>query len=176
MDRDHDWESRVREGLKGRHLEEPSRGALRTAIALGGGLAERAAGRKPWWFETIFDSAAEPLPAGVRGAGVGERRLLYQLREPDTEEDTHQLDLRIQRARGGELMLTGQLLPPWSDSRVEARSGRTRRSTPLGKAGEFQLRGLPVRDDGVQLRIEGGEGQVLLIPDIPLIPPSAEDS
>jgi hypothetical protein len=167
-DRDESWENWVGEALPGRHLRMPPAGTLRRALALGGGLKSRPSAAS-WVVELLFDSAAQPLPAGVRGTGAGHRRLLYQARTTPGEEV--QLDLRVRREAGGTFELTGQVLPPWSGGRIVARLGKTTRKQPLGDGGEFVVRRLPARAETLTLEISTDAGDELVVPDIPLPEP-----
>ena len=165
------WNRWLRGGLKGSHLHEPSQGTLRGVIALGSQLPEKKA--PPWWAVLVFDSAAEPIPVGVRSAGIAERRLLYQLHARAGAEEACQVDLRIRREPRGTVEVTGQLLPPWKDARVEATVARTRRKQQLGEAGEFLFRGLPARAPSLRIEIQGGQAR-LEIREVPLLPPQEE--
>jgi hypothetical protein len=167
MKTDEKWEAWIRKTLKEARLEEPSPGALRRAVALGSQLpGKKALGQ--WLVELIFDSASAPLPAGVRGAAGGERRVLYQIGLPEGGEPW-QLDLRVRRESGDTLAVTGQILPPLAGGRVEARVGRVRRTRELGESGEFLLRSLPVEAGTLRLEIFPDDGESLVIPDIPLL-------
>ena len=65
--------------------------------------------------------AAEPVPAGVRNAGAGERRMLLELHPLGREHTPLQLDLRVRREPAGGVEMAGQLLPPWVGAPVEVR-------------------------------------------------------
>jgi len=166
------WESWVEQALRGRNLHEPPNAAMRRALALGSELASRVR-RSHWLVELLFDSAVEPLPAGVRGS-TADRRLLFEARSGADEAIAYQLDLRLKRERGGSLELTGQLLPPLVGARIEARAGRVRRSRTLGDTGEFVLRGLPRGAGSLQVRVEEADGPGLEFPEIPLLPADGE--
>ena len=167
MKTDEKWEAWIRRTLKQARLEEPPAGTLRRATALAGRFAEKKAAGQ-WLVEMIFDSASTPLPAGVRAAAGGERRVLYQIGPPEGGEPW-QLDLRVRREGGDELAVTGQLLPPLAGGRIEARAGRTRRRRKLGKAGEFVLRSIPVEAGALRLEIFPDAGESLVIPEVPLL-------
>jgi len=167
MKHDEKWEAWIRKTLREARLEEPSRGALRCAVALGSQLPGRKTAGQ-WLVELIFDSASAPLPAGVRGAAGGERRILYQIGPPEGGEPW-QLDLRVRRESGDTLGVTGQILPPPAGGRVEARVGRIRRTRKLGESGEFLLRSLPVEAGTLRLEILPDGGDPLVIPDVPLL-------
>jgi len=163
----------VREGLKAGHLREPQPGVLRRALALGSRPGELAGSGAPWWFQLVFDSAAQPLPAGVRG-GSSQRRLLYEARPEEGAEPVCQLDVRLRRLHDGRLELTGQVLPPPSGPMtVEARCGRVRRRQTLRETGEFRLQGLPGGAATVRLSLHG-DGPVMTLPDIGLAPAPRE--
>jgi hypothetical protein len=168
------WERWVREALKGKQLREPQPGVLRKALAIGSRLGELAESRSPWWVALVFDSAAQPLPAGVRGSS-SQRRLLYEARPEEGSEAACQLDLRLRRLGDGKLELTGQVLPPPLDPmRVEARCGKVCRRKELRKSGEFLLRGLPGSAATVRLTLHDDSGPVLILPAIGVSPPERE--
>ena len=172
-DRDERWEDWVQGTLPARHLHQPPGSTLRKALTLGGQL-EPQTSAAAWLVRLLFDSAGQPLPAGVRGASTGQRRLLYEaLTQPGSEV---QLDLRLRRQRDGSLEVTGQLLPPWAGARVEASSGRTRRKLVLGDAGEFVVKRLPARTETLSLKIRAESGDELDIDDVPLPENNTEDS
>jgi hypothetical protein len=170
------WERWVREALRGRHLQAPSAGALRKAQALGSGLDSRPAGGLQWLADLVFDSAAQPLPVGVRSAAAGQRRLLYEARSDSAAEERCQLDLRVRREPAGTIELTGQLLPPWVHARVEATVGRTRRKKTLGESGEFLMRRIPARAGSIRLEIRGENGEQLVVQELPLLPAPSKPS
>lgn len=170
------WEGWVRGALKGEHLQAPSAGALRRAEALGSRLAPRPASGLRWLTELVFDSAAQPLPVGVRSAAGGQRRLLYEARADPATKDRCQLDLRVRREPAGTIELMGQLLPPWAHARVEATAGRTKRKKKLGESGEFVIRGIPARAQALRLEIHGEDGERLIVQEVPLFPAPAESS
>ena len=169
------WERWVRDALKGHCLQAPSVGALRKARALGSRLGSRPVGGLQWLTALVFDSAAQPLPVGVRSAAGGQRRLLYEAQAGSAEERC-QLDLRVRREPAGTIELTGQLLPPWVSARVEAATGRTRRKKTLGESGEFLIRGIPARAETLRLEIRGEDGEQLVVQEVPLLPSPAESS
>ena len=168
------WERWVEMALRGKDLHEPPQGALRKALALGSRLVSGARGSH-WLIELLFDSAVEPLPAGVRGS-TADRRLLFEARMESDEAAGYQLDLRLRRARTGSLEVTGQILPPLLGGRVNARAGRVRRSQALGDTGEFVLRGLPRAADSLELQLEQADGSTLELPGIPLLPEGGESN
>lgn len=164
-DREDRWERWVREALPGPHLRRPPASTLRKALALGSQLEPRT-GAATWLVKLLFDSSAQPLPAGVRGGTAGHRRLLYQARTEPGEEV--QLDLRVRRERGGTLELTGQLLPPWAGAQVVAFAGRGRRKLSMGDGGEFLAKRLSAGSEVLRLEIRAENGDELVIDDIPL--------
>lgn len=168
------WERWVQDALKGPHLDSPSAGALRKAKALGSRLASRPAGGLQWLTDLVFDSAAQPLPVGVRSAATGQRRLLYEGRVDRATTERCQLDLRVRREAAGTIELMGQLLPPWVRARVEATAGRTKRKKRLGESGEFVIRGIPARAKTLRLEIRGEDGEQLVVREVPLLPSPAE--
>lgn len=172
-DRDDRWEDWVRQALPGAHLRQPPASTLRKALALGSRLQPRAT-LSGWLIELLFDSAGQPLPAGVRGTTAGQRRLLYRARTEAGEE--MQLDLRLRRESGDALELTGQLLPPWTGARVQAVAGRTRRKQTLGDAGEFLVKRMPAKAGTLRIEIRAANGDEIVIPDIPLPDPTSEPS
>ena len=101
------WLERVLETTRGGPLPEAPPDVLERAIAIAArGRAATGGERRGWGLARLVrDSLSQPLPAGVRGAPGGERRLLYQAQEAD-------LDLEISEAPegGARLRLTGQLL------------------------------------------------------------------
>lgn len=141
---------RLAELLKGTHLVEPPAGTLRKAIALRSLLPRPGTARRGFLASLLFDSLAAPLPAGVRGGALSERRLLYRLEAGD---DARELDLLV-RGRGGKLELAGQMLPPLAGVAIVVRSGRTIRRQALGEAGDFLVRGIPAARGGVELGLE----------------------
>ena len=168
---DEAWEAWVREALKGRNLAQPSPGVIRRAIALGGQLAGRSAAGPGAWARLIFDSATQPLPAGVRSAAPAERRLLYELREAGGERETGQLDLRVHRESGekSKIEIRGQVLPQRPGAVIKAEVGRYRRRLTLDESGEFLLRGVPGQATSISIEIDGPEHESLIIPAIPLL-------
>ncbi len=170
------WERWVRDALKEPHLQAPSAGALRKAAALGSRLGSRPAGGLQWLTDLVFDSAAQPLPVGVRSAATGQRRLLYEARADAATKERCQLDLRVRREPAGTIELMGQLLPPWVRARVEATAGRTKRKRRLGESGEFVIRGIPARAEALRLEIRGEDGEQLVVQEVPLLPSPAESS
>ncbi len=166
----------MRDALKEPHLQAPSAGALRKAKALGSRLGSRPAGGLQWLADLVFDSAAQPLPVGVRSAATGQRRLLYEVQAGSAAEKRYQLDLRVRREPTGPIELMGQLLPPWVRARVEATAGRTKRKKRLGESGEFVIRGIPARAEALRLEIRGEDGEQLVVQEVPLLPSPAESS
>jgi hypothetical protein len=152
--------------LRAERLQEPPDGVLRRALALGSQLEPRK-GLLERLVELVFDSAAQPLPAGVRGAATAERRLLYRIGGEGLE--TAELDLRLRREAGGTVELTGQLLPPRPGREIEVRAGRRSRKLAAGEAGEFLARNLP---GGAELELVFGDppGPPLVIRNVPLPP------
>lgn len=151
--------------LKGRHLHEPPAGVVRRALALREGLEPARKRIARWLAEIVFDSALQPMPAGVRGGAGTERRLLYQLRESEGSRPGAQLDVRFRdQARGG-VEVRGQLLPPWPDAEVKASAARASRKTRLSGDGEFVLRGVPGKRK-IRIEIRRGRAAAVAI-DIP---------
>ena len=154
-------------GLKGRHLVEPSRRILAEAIALGGRLAPARKGVIAWVSELLFDSGLALATAGVRnGASASERRLLYSCRT-ETEGEA-QIDLRLHAAADGTVEMVGQILPPWRDAHVEAKSGRARRQAALGANGDFAVTGIPGGRDTMVLAIRAKDGSSLVLDRVPM--------
>jgi len=170
---DRDWEAWAAEALKGRTLREPPAAVVRRAIALGHGLRSRSARGLDWLVELLFDSTAQPLPAGVRGAAGAERRCLYGARRA---EASCQVDLRLARGPRGAVELTGQILPPPKGGWVEATIGKSSRRRKLGKTGEFVFRRLPGHARTLKLEILGEDARSLVIDDVPLPEPDGEDA
>lgn len=170
------WERWVKDALRTRHLHEPGRAALSKALALGGHLESSRGGAANWLATLLFDSASQPLPAGVRGVSAGNRRLLYEACVEGNQEKHCQLDLQIRRDPAGTIEVTGQLLPPWGPARVEATTGKTRRTKTLGESGEFLLRRIPSRARELRLEIRTEAGQSLVVPVIPLLLDDPESS
>ncbi len=159
--------------LAGRHLVEPPEATVRRAVALRAGLPARAA-RTPGARRALaqvlsdivlrFDSAASPLPAGVRRGATGERRLLYGVREG-------QLDLRLRLVPGRGLELAGQVLPPPpAGASVTVHAGRTRRAAPLGACGDFLFAGLPAGARSLRLVVVAPGSPDLVVDGIPAAP------
>jgi hypothetical protein len=167
------WESWVREALRGRHLHQPPASALRSALVLGSQLKPRPT-TTDWLVTLLFDSASQPLPAAVRGVSSGQRRLLYQGRT--THGDEIQVDLCLRRGPDGMLELTGQLLPPWARAHAVVTTGRVRRKQPLGDAGDFVLRRLPARSATIRLDIRADDGDEVALPEVPVPVPGVEPS
>lgn len=168
------WERWVEKALKGQSLHEPPNAALRKALALGSKLTPRRQGSLRL-VRLLFDSAVEPLPAGVRGS-ASDRRLLFEARREDDESAAVQLDLRLRCRRGGSLEVTGQVLPPLVGAKILAVAGRVRRSKILGDTGEFVLRGLPRGAETLTLQVEEADGRGLELPEIPLAPSEEESN
>ena len=55
------------------------------------------------WARLVFDSLAEPLPAGLRSLGRRVRQLLY-------EADDYHVDLKVERQSGNWALVFGQIL------------------------------------------------------------------
>ena len=170
------WERWVRDALKEAHLQAPSAGALRKARTLGSRLDSPPVGGLQWLTDLVFDSAAQPLPVGVRSAATGQRRLLYEVRAGSAAEKRCQLDLRVRREPKGTIELMGQLLPPWVHARVEATAGRTKRKKTLGESGEFLIQGISARAEALRLEIRGEDGEQLVVQEVPLLPSPSESS
>ena len=163
-DRDLEKLERLAGRLDGKSLREPPAGVLRKAIALGASLEPRPSLLERIC-ELLFDSGAEPLPAGVRGAAAEERRLLYRFAGEGLE--TAELDLRLRRESGGTVELTGQLLPPREGAVVELRSGRKSNRVALGEGGEFLLRHLSGATP-LELVVDDGFGPPIRVGELPL--------
>jgi hypothetical protein len=145
--------------LKGKHLVEPPAATLHKAIALRSLLPRRETARRGFLATLLFDSLAAPLPAGVRGSALTERRLLYRL---DGGDGPRELDLLV-RSRAGKVELAGQFLPPIDGGAVAVRAGRSVRRQPLGESGDFLFRALPASRAGaaLTLEIDGHEAAVI---------------
>ena len=141
---------------------------MRRARSLAAQLPQARASLAQRIAELLFDSAAEPLPAGVRNAGSTERRLLFQIVSTEGGSDHGQLDLRLRQEAGGTLQIMGQLLPPPPRTTITARLARTQRRTKLGERGDFLFRGLPGSAKALRLEIVDSELGPLEIPVIPL--------
>lgn len=140
--------------LSGDRLHEPPAGTLRRAIALAARLGERPAGLAAWVARLLFDSAASPLPAGLRGGAGNDRRLLYQLDPARPGDDAAQVALRLRRDADGTLEITGQFLPPPAGASVTVRAGKVSRTGPVGAIGEFAVRGLSARATKIRLTLD----------------------
>jgi len=142
--------------LRGERLVEPPAAVVSKALALGSALPRKTEGVAAWLVECLFDSAALPAPAGVRGAAAGQRRLLYEARGREGT-GTRQLDLRLRIEDRGTLEITGQLLPPPAEGSVTLRAtgGRERR-VRMRDTGEFVLRGVKRRAP-LSLEIDTGD-------------------
>lgn len=134
--------------LRGRHLVEPPASTVRRAFALSALLPAASPGFVSRVVALLFDSAAAPLPAGVRSGAAGERRRLYRLGEGEAR-----LDVRVRREPGGALEVAGQVLPPEAAASAVVVAGRTRHREALGPAGDFLVRGLPARPKSLTLEI-----------------------
>ncbi|GAB4221962.1 MAG: hypothetical protein Kow0062_17180 [Acidobacteriota bacterium] len=170
-DDDHDRLTRL---LAGDHLVEPPAGTLRKAIALGARLGERRAGGVVDWIcRLVFDSAAQPLPAGVRGTALADRRMLFRLEPGSGATDRGcDLDLLVRNADGRRVVLLGQLLPPVADATVRARAGRGRAEAPVSAAGDFELELSASRGQPIEVEVEApGLGRVTVGP---IAPPDAD--
>jgi hypothetical protein len=117
--------------------------------------------------QLVFDSALQPVPAGVRGGG-GERRLLFEIGKEAGEKEACQLDLRLRREESGTVEILGQLLPPTRGGSVRARAARTRREARLGESGEFLLRGLPAQAASFRLEITRPDRTSITIEEVPM--------
>jgi hypothetical protein len=150
--------------LKGKHLAEPPAATLHKAIALRSRLPRRETARLGFLATLLFDSLAAPLPAGVRGSALTERRLLYRLEDGDGPRE---LDLLI-RIKAGKLELAGQFLPPIDGATVAVRVGRSVRRQPLGETGDFLFRAFPAPRAGVALTLELDGQEAVVIEGIAL--------
>lgn len=160
--------------LRGARLTEPPDGVFRRAVAAAAELASAGPSAWQWVVSLVFDSAAEPLPAGVRRAGGEERRLLYDAGLPQASAEPRRFDLRLRREPGGALELTGQVAPASPGSVVEVTSGRARRRARLGPTGEFLLRGLRATARELSLRLDDPGAGSILLEGVPL-PEADED-
>ncbi len=154
-------------GLRGDHLREPPAGTIARAVALAAMLPARRLGLTDRLVELIFDSAATPLPAGIRGVASSERRLLYQIRREGTDKPDH-LDLRLREESGGKLEVVGQLLPPPRNGRVHAHVGRSRRVADVGASGEFVIRGIPRSAAALRIEITVPGGPTVVVKGVPM--------
>lgn len=136
--------------LKGKHLAEPPAATLHQAIALRSLLPRPETARRGFLATLLFDSLAAPLPAGVRGSALTERRLLYRLEGGD---GARELDLLV-RSKAGKVELAGQFLPPIDGAAVAVRAGRSVRRQALGEAGDFLFRALTAPRAGLALTLE----------------------
>ncbi len=145
--------------LAGKHLVEPPAATLHQAIALRSLLPRPETARRGFLATLLFDSLAAPLPAGVRGSALTERRLLYRLEGGD---GARELDLLV-RSRAGKVELAGQFLPPIDGGAVAVRAGRSVRRQALGEAGDFLFRALAAPRAGLALTLEidGREAAVI---------------
>ena len=152
--------------LKASRLREPPRDVLHRAVALKALLHPH---RRPtagaWLMALLFDSGAQPVPAGLRaGSGSTERRILYEARCDGLE--SRQVDLRLRWEPAGTIEVVGQCLPPWLHATVAARSGRTAATAELQDTGEFILRGL--RAKGALALTFHADGHAIVLDGIPL--------
>lgn len=153
--------------LRGRHLVEPPRRVLAEAIALGGRLKPVRRRVVGWIADLLFDSGLAPATAGVRhGTLASDRRLLFRCRTGGADDS--QLDLRLHAATDGTVQILGQLLPPWPDARVEAKSGRTRRQVAMRATGEFALAGIRGGRDTIALAILAKDGSSVVLDRVPM--------
>ena len=152
--------------LKASSLKEPPRAVLHRAYALKSLLPRRAPSVGEWLMTLLFDSGAQPVPAGLRsGSGSSERRVLYEARCDGQEP--RQVDLRLRREPAGTVEIVGQCLPPWQHATVAARTGRKPGPTDLQDTGEFILRGVAAKGRTLGLTLTA-DGQTIVLDGIPL--------
>jgi hypothetical protein len=95
---------KVRDTAKSAVAFEPPESAVR--IAKAGFAVNRLQGKQssvPGLVEVLFDSFLQPLVQGARSSGSGIRQMLFRA-EP------YQVDVQIEAAPGGKLVVVGQLL------------------------------------------------------------------
>jgi hypothetical protein len=119
--------------------------------------------------EKLFDSFADPLPAGIRQHAATGRQILYQT-------DELQLDLKIDKTSDEhERMIIGQLLPRCptppgnlSLSKVMLREGeRIVQSTYTNELGEFILCVVPRGSYNLEILL--ANSRKILVPNVPLV-------
>lgn len=149
--------------LSARSLQEPPRDVLHRAIALGALLPSPAPSLGEWLVRLVFDSGAQPVPAGLRSGGSAERRLLFEATSAGEPGAVRQVDLRLRRESGGDVEVIGQCLPPLPGTTVEVRSGRSTRRATLDESGEFLLRRVPGRAEALSLAWTSSDGDEVLL-------------
>lgn len=148
---------------RGSHLVEPPKGTFHKAIALRTRLP-RGSSVTGWIVRCLFDSGGEAAAVGVRSAGVGERRLLFEA--ADDRGGSYQMDLRVRRD-GRSVGVVGQVLPPPAASRVTASTSPGRgRSVVIGGGGEFELAGMRWSRETLTLTVES-ESAPLFVVEVP---------
>jgi hypothetical protein len=107
----------------------------------------------------VFDTVDQPLPAGVRHAGVAPRQLLFRAGDVD-------VDVKIESFESqGKISLLGQVLSKgekfFDNTPVKLEShGEVRYTTRTNAVGEFSFEELPT--DTYHLLVELPEGQVTM--------------
>jgi len=122
--------------------------------------------------EVLFDSARNPLPAGVRSVGTAPRQLLYGIGD-------YRVDLRIDpQGETGKADVSGQVLNSVEPSRVHAlkvallSDRKVLSESVTGQFGEFQL--VADRTGRFHLKV-GLPGQEVSLPAIRPAPDAAEE-
>lgn len=145
-------------------LAEPPGPTLRRARALGAHLP-RPDATGNWIIRMLADTLLDPLPAGVRSAAGGERRMLLAAGSGSLERE---IDLLFLPDPAGRIRILGQVLPTAPGLRVEVRSGRSVRRAEPGEGGDFAIGALPARSRSFSLRIEEPGVADLVLADLPL--------
>jgi hypothetical protein len=147
--------------MKGRQLVEPPAATLHRARALRGLLPAPAPGAIRWLIERLFDSAASPVPVGVRGAVGQERRVLLQIGPEGAP--VGQVDLLVRRDRSGRLAIHGQIVPQVEGLTVSVRIGQRLSPARLTEVGDFHLDGIRAAASklAIVLHLPGAEPLVI---------------
>ena len=111
---------------------------MAAALELGRQLAPRPS-LGAWLVSLLFDSATQPLPAGVRRGSGADRRLLFELRRADAA--VGQLDVRVEPQQEGGIALVGQaLVDDESDATVTVDADGATQQVHLDETGAFIAR------------------------------------